>query len=206
MKPEWLDWSYLRSALLIFVGAIAAGGGLLTGSALLESRMAREHQAQRERLSDMRQRFLSVAEDLQAIRDYLPQFIELQGSGFIGQEQRLNWVETLQNAGDTLQLPSLGYEISAQQTHATGASASPGDYRVFVSDMNLTMQLLHEGDLLALLSLLDEQAKGFYTVFGCSLTRNFTQLTDNPEAGNISADCLLKWFSINTPHAQEAST
>ena len=62
--------------------------------------------------------------------------------------------------------------------------------------MTLNMQLLHEGDLFALLDLLDEQAKGLYSVSGCELTRNFVELTDNPGAGNVTATCLLEWFSI----------
>ena len=28
------------------------------------------------------------------------------------------------------------------------------------------------------------------------MTRNFVELTDNPVAGNITADCLLEWFTV----------
>ena len=196
MKPEILEWSYLRGAVLLCAAATALGASLLGGSALFKTRMERQHQRHSERLNEISRRYLALDEEESIIEDYLPQFLALQRSGLLGEEHRLNWVETLQDAGEALGLPSLGYEIRAQQPYPSGLPTRAGGYGVFASEMTLSMQLLHEGDLFALLELLDERAKGLYTVSSCELTGNFVKLTDNPVAGNISADCLLEWFSI----------
>ena len=158
-----------------------------------------------ERLAETSRRYLAVDEEEKVIRDYLPRFMELDKNGLSGEERRLSWIETLQDAGDALRLPSLGYEIKAQKPYRPGAASVPGSYRVFVSEMTLSMQLLHEGDLFALLDLLDERAQGVYTVSSCEMTRNFVELTDNPVAGNITADCLLEWFTVKPADGRETA-
>ena len=203
MKVDYVEWPYLRSAVVLSAGAAALGASLLAGSAVFESRMERDYLYHSDRLAETSRRYLAVDEEEKVIRDYLPRFVELDKNGLSGEERRLNWIETLQDAGDALRLPSLRYEIKAQKPYRPGAASTPGRYRVFVSEMTLSMQLLHEGDLFALLDLLDERAQGVYTVSSCEMTRNFVELTDNPVAGNITADCLLEWFTVKPADGRE---
>lgn len=205
MKFEYVEWPYLRSAVVMFAGSAALGISLLAGSAVFESRMERDYLYHSERLAETSRRYLAVDEEEKVIRDYLPRFAELDKNGLSGEERRLSWIETLQDAGYALRLPSLGYEIKAQKPYRPGAASLPGRYRVFVSEMTLSMQMLHEGDLFALLDLLDERAQGVYTVSSCEMTRNFVELTDNPVAGNITADCLLEWFTVKPAHDRETN-
>lgn len=202
MKFEYVEWPYLRGALVMFTGSAALGISLVAGSAAFESRMEREHRYHSDRLNEIVRRYLALDGEERIIGEYLPLFLELQNTGLLGGEHRLNWIETLQEAGNVLGLPSLGYEIKAQKP---GSQAPSGDYGVFVSEMTLGMQLLHEGDLFALLDLLDERAKGLYTVSSCELTRNFVELTHNPDAANVTADCLLEWFSIKPAGGRETN-
>ena len=191
-----MDWPYLRGAVTVFIGATALSAALLTGTAYFESRMEQEYLGNSDQLRALNRRYLAVDEEEDIIKDYFPRFMDLHKTGLLGEEQRLNWIEVLQDAGDRLLLPSLSYEIRAQKPHHPQFPAPPGRYEIFASEMILTMQLLHEGDLFALLDLLNERARGLYTVSGCELTRNFVDLTDNPAAGNVTATCLLEWFSI----------
>ena len=203
MGPETVDWPYLRGAVAVFIGATALSAALLTGSAYFESRMEQEYLGNSDQLRALSHRYLAVDEEEDVIQDYFPRFMDLYKTGLLGEEQRLNWIEVLQDAGDRLQLPSLVYEIRAQKPHHPQFPAPPGRYEIFVSEMILTMQLLHEGDLFALLDLLNEQARGLYTVSACELTRSFVELTDNPGAGNVTATCLLEWFSIKPENDPE---
>lgn len=205
MKPEILDWPYLRSAVVMSAGSAALGISLVAGSAAFESRMEREHRYHSDRLNEISRRYLALDGEERIIGEYLPLFLELQNTGLLGGEHRLNWIETLQEAGNMLGLPSLGYEIKAQKPGSPGFQAPSGGYGVFVSGMTLGMQLLHEGDLFALLDLLDERAKGLYTVSSCELTRNFVELTHNPDAANVTADCLLEWFTVKPADSGETN-
>ncbi len=196
MGSENMDWPYLRGAVTAFISVITLGASLLAGSAYFARRMEQEYSQNSDQLRVLSHRFLAVDEEENVIKDYFPRFMDLHKTGLLGKEQRLNWIEVLQDAGDRLQLPSLSYEIRAQKAHHPAFPVPQSRYQIFVSEMTLNMQLLHEGDLFALLNLLNEQAKGLYTVSGCELTRNFVELTDNPRAGNVTATCLLEWFSI----------
>ena len=196
MKAENVDWPYLRGAVTMFISLTTLGASLLAGSAYFDRQMGQDYHYNSDQLRALSRRYLAVDEEENLIKDYFPRFMDLHKTGLLGTEQRLNWIEVLQDAGDRLQLPSLSYEIRAQKPHHPAFPAPPGRYKIFASEMTLNMQLLHEGDLFALLDLLDEQAKGLYSVSGCELTRNFVELTDNPGAGNVTATCLLEWFSI----------
>lgn len=193
MKPEY---EFLRSAAIMFMGSVTLGAALLAGSGFFAGRMEQSYQRQHARLSDTSQRYLAVVEEEKIIRDYLPQFMGLSETGIVGAEHRLHWIEVLQYAAAELQLPSLAYEISAQQPGAVKLAPAPGTHQVFISQMTLNVQLLHEGDLFALFDLLEARAKGLYRVASCELVRNYTELTEDPVAANISANCVLEWFSI----------
>ncbi len=182
------------------------GAALLTGSGLFERRMERACQYQRAQLHETGQRTRVVAEAANIIRDYLPQFSALHDTGLWGEEHRLNWIETLQDAATALQLPALSYEIGARQVRDPGTGLPAGSPRVYSSAMTLDMQLLHEGDLFALLDLLEDRAKGLYRVASCELTRNFATLTDDPRAPNLHANCLLEWFSIGPAADLQSNT
>ena len=202
MKPEH---ELLRGAAIMFVSSAALGATLLAASGTFERRMEQAYQYQRAQLRDTGGRYLAVDEEQAIIRDYLPRFMSLYETGLLGNEHRLNWIEALQYAAAVLRLPALAYEISAQQPRAPGLGLPPGDHPVYVSAMTLNMQLLHEGDLFALFDLLDERAKGLYSVSRCELTRNFTELADNPDAANVSANCLLEWYSVRLANDLETN-
>ena len=203
MKPEH---EFLRNAVIMFAGSAALGAALLAGSEIFARRMEQAYQYHRGQLDASSQRYLAVDEEEKIIRDYLPRFRHLRQAGVLGREHRLNWIEVLQDAATRLQLPSLAYEISARQPAPPGMGSPAGSHRVYVSAMTLNMQLLHEGDLFALFDLLDEQAKGLYRVASCELTRNVTELADNPAAANLNAHCLLEWFSIRSADDPETNT
>ncbi|MCY4283271.1 MAG: hypothetical protein OXE03_10210 [Gammaproteobacteria bacterium] len=203
MKPEH---EFLRNAAFLFAGSAMLSAALLTGSGLFERRMERACQHHRAQLHETRQRYLTAVAAAHSIRDYLPQFSALQDTGLWGKEHRLNWIETLQDAAAALQLPALSYEIGARQVRDPGMGLPSGSHRVYSSAMTLDMQLLHEGDLFALLDLLEARAKGLYRVASCELTRNFEELTDHPSAANLRANCLLEWYSIGPADDLEINT
>lgn len=196
LRIDRAGWSYLRGALL-FLGATGALGALsLAGSIWHAQAMERQRLDHEQARHAAEQRYLTLDHQAQLIADYLAPFVNLYATGLLGREQRLRWVEVLQETGVALQLPALDYEIAAQRPYTAQPPSGSSDYKVFVSAMRLDMQLLHEGDLAALLLALKRRGKGLYTVSECALERNFTRLTDSLQVGNLSGSCLLHWFSL----------
>ncbi len=191
-----MDWDYVRGAVAFFVAAAAVAAVLVAGAFLYERRMEQEFQHAGERLRAAGERYRALDEEEQLVQDYLPAFTALGDTGLLGEEQRLNWVEVLQEAGAGLGLPSLAYEISARRPYQSGLPLPAGNYGVFASEMNLDLQLLHEGDLFALLALLDERGRGLHTVSACELIRSVARPAADPAVGNLAATCTLQWFSL----------
>ena len=190
------DWRYLRSALVFFTCAATLSASLLAGSMYFERSMEHGYLRDSDKLDSLSRRYHALGGQEDVIRDFSSRFTDLYKTGILGREHRLNWIEVLQEAGNRLAVPSLSYEIRAQKPYYPDFPVPAGGYGIFVSEMSLEMQLLHEGDLFTLLRFLNEHARGLYSVSSCELTRNFVLLTDNPGAGNVTASCLLEWFSI----------
>ena len=167
-------WSFFACAATLSASSIA-------GSMYFERRMEQGYLHHSDRLDSLSRRYHALAGQEDVIRDFSSRFMDLYKTGILGSEHRLNWIEALQEAGSGLSVPSLSYEIRAQQSYYPDFPAPAGGYGIFVSEMSLEMQLLHEGDLFTLLRFLNEHARGLYSVSSCELTRNFVQLTDNPE-------------------------
>ena len=197
------DWQYLRGALVFFTCAATLSAALLAGSMYFERSMDQDYLRHSDKLDSLSRRYQALGGQEDVIRDFSSRFTDLYKTGILGREHRLNWIEVLQEAGNRLSVPSLSYEIRAQKSYYPDFPVPAGGYGIFVSEMSLEMQLLHEGDLFTLLRFLNEHARGLYSVSSCELTRNFVQLTDDPGAGNVTASCLLEWFSIKPKDEME---
>ncbi|MBI2994659.1 MAG: hypothetical protein HYY48_10855 [Gammaproteobacteria bacterium] len=196
MKREDLDWPVLTGALVTLLVSIVVSGLLIGGSYYFQKQMLLEFTRNNAQFQAISQRYLAVDEEEKLIRKFYPRFIELYNNGVIGKEQRLNWLEILRDSGEKIRVPGLSYEIKSQEVYAPQFSAQLGRYQLFNSRMALNMQLLHEGDLLSLFSMLDSRAAGTYSVSECRFSRASTAIDLNPRKGNIMTKCDLNWFTI----------
>ena len=194
----------MRGTVILLTLAMLVCGSLIGGSLYFKGQMQKEFMRNNAIFQSNSKRYLAVDEEDKTIREYFPKFIHLYNYGEIGQERRLDWIETLRRAGIDIKLPSLSYSIESQKAFTPNFMINMGRYRLFKSDMSLKMQLLHEGDLFSLLQELDRSAKGFYRVSNCKLSNNIKgKLTDDPDTANVSADCLLEWFTLKLADGTE---
>jgi len=204
MKPNFIDWRQIRGTLILLVLAMLICGSLIGGSLYFKGQMDQEFKRNNAIFQSNSKRYLAVDEEEKTIREFYPEFVDLYNYGEIGQERRLDWIETLRRAGVDIKLPSLSYSIESQKAFIPNFVINMGRYRLFKSDMSLKMQLLHEGDLFNLLNELDSSAKGLYRVSNCKLNNNVKgKLTDDPDAANVTADCLLEWFTLKLADGTE---
>lgn len=196
MKQEIMDWKLMRGSLIFFVISASVSGALIYGGIYFKDRMQREYNSANAAFRSISGRYLAVDEEEKLIRNYLPSFVDLYENGMIGNEQRLNWIEVLRAAGDEIRMPSLSYQIESQQIHTPQFPLTMGKFQLYSSRMSLNMQLLHEGDLFRILDELDRHARGNYSPTSCSINQTLPEISDNPDAGNITARCDLQWFTI----------
>ena len=197
------DWRVLRGAMICLGLALLVSALSSATSYYFYREAEAEFSRNKARFETERQRYLALGQQAGLLKTHYPAFDALYRRGVAGPEQRLNWIETLRQAGPALGLARLEYEIGARRAlgpddrpdHGPGHSA----YRVYKSQLRLGLGLLHEADLLRLFDYLDLHARGHYTVKTCRLQPVANMIRMAPGMANLTVDCELAWLTINLP-------
>ena len=203
MKRSDIDWSILRGSLSLMIVCIIFSVGIVVGAYYFCDQMKLEYRRNNAQFQSVSQRYLAVDEEEKIIKKFYPQFLSLYNHGIIGKEHRLNWVEVLRQAGNEINVPQLNYAIKSQNVYTPGFAVNLGRYQLRSSNMTLSMQFLHEGDLFFLLNKLDELADGLYNISKCEMTGSSTGVEETPDASNVSVKCELQWFTIALADGRE---
>lgn len=178
-------------AVLAFWLACGATAVILTDRNL---DVARQRTEQHERqLRDARLRLQKSGEEKAVILRYLPEYQALQKQGFIGAEQRINWLDGLRTANSGTGLYGVEYQIGAQQPYANQTETSSLPFQQ--SLMKVKFRLLHEEDLMGFFSALNDQRVGTFALNECLIERMDAEaVMANP---SLRAECELAWITLN---------
>ena len=81
-----------------------------------------------------------------------------------------------------------------------------GNFRLNRSIMNLKLDMLHEGDMLAIIDGLKEQTTPFI-VRDCEIKRPIGALVNVKNvAANMQASCEIDWLTLRDPQLSNAPT
>lgn len=185
----------LQAPLIILVIVLGLGAGLIYQLDQTHTATKREFAQQQTQMREARTRLQKSGEEKEVIVRFLPNYQYLQRVGFVGDEQRLNWLEGLRLSNQQTQLFGVQYQIGSQQNYPYAAELNPGQLGLHQSVMKLSFQLLHEGDLMNFLTALGKQGAGFFSVNECKLDRLNTggSIRFQP---NLRADCDIAWITL----------
>lgn len=156
-------------------------------------------QTQQNMLNQARQKFQSSGLEKETITQYLPIYNDLLAKGFVGEERRIEWIETLRNIHAQHKLFSIDYSISLQESYKPSFLPNLGSFKLNRSVMKLKLDMLHEGDLLALLDGLHEQTAPFI-VRDCEISRPIGAMVNARDvAANMQANCEIDWLTLRDP-------
>ena len=192
-----VDWSILRSTVVVFALSLAASAAMVTASFYFRQNMEREYQTHHGEFREASRKYLAVDDEERIIEQFFPEFRRLYEAGLLGRERRLSWLEALRRAGDDNGLTQVAYKLDAQRQATPDFNIALGNYQLYASTMNLNLALLHEGSLLRLFKALDHDALGQYALRRCVLKRTGEGLDLTAQGANINADCTLDWWTIN---------
>ena len=194
----------LRAPVIALLLALLAGSGVVYYThAVLEQ--ARQRFAQQERLlTEARTRLYQSGEEREIITRYLERYTRLQRIGFVGDEQRINWLDGLRVANQTTDLFGVDYQISEQRAYAYAAEFSPGEIQLHQSVMKLRFGLLHENDLMRFFNALGQSGAGIFYIDQCVVKRidPGAALRYQP---NLSAECELSWITARPTGGEKRS-
>ena len=192
------DFSRLRWTLGFLLLSIAIAILVTTATQkLVQQAKTTQRQLQSEQ-QQIRSRLASAQDEERELRSKIALFQDLEARGIIGQEERLNWVEQIARVKAARRLIEVQYEI-APQKNLTGAilpgGSIAGDYEFMASAMKLQMPLLHENDLLGLISDLRRSVHAHLLVRDCTIDRTAAG-SDRTTSAQLRADCTIDWVTL----------
>jgi hypothetical protein len=165
------DLKRLRVPLAVAIVLIALGAGSLIASGyyLDEARTARD--ATRLSRVAAQERVSRVSEEEREIRDDLVYYEQMRQRGIVGEQSRLDWIESIAKIKNDRKLFEIRYNFDAQRPLDYPGLVAAGTADFVVSRLKLDMLLLHEGDLLNFLADLQAGIKAHVSVRNCTVTR-----------------------------------
>ena len=188
------DFQALRYPLIVLLAVVLAGASAIYFSDLLTVAARQQLAQQQNQLKEARTRLQKSGDEKDIIVRFLDGFRQLERSGFVGEEQRINWLDALRLANQQADLFGVDYQIATQKRYPYAAELSPGQIALNQSVMRLRFRLLHEEDLIRFLSALARQGGGIFTVDLCLLRRIDTGGVIRYQP-NVTADCELAWIT-----------
>lgn len=204
MKLTAADWHFLRLPLLALLATLLLGVTLVyfTYQQFSQSRITLKQQ--QNALQEARNRLQKSGDEKERILRYRAAYLALQHRGFIGEEQRINWVDALRAASRQLKMFGVNYQIEAQQAYQSPTVTDTGPYRLRQSVMKINMGLLHEEDLPRFLTTLAALQAGFFIVKECDMQRQGSARSESVGVQpHLSADCSLAWLTMSEGKAGE---
>jgi hypothetical protein len=188
----------LKAPLAALIAVVAIGASLLYYIDFTLTSSKRALAQQQSQLRDARARLQKSRADNEIIARYLNDYQYLQRLGFIGDEQRLNWLDALRFTNQQTRSFGVDYQIGTQQPYPYAGELDPGQLTLHQSAMKLNLRLLHEGDLIRFLGTLAQQGVGVFSVDQCTMQRvEFGGSARNQP--NVRADCDLIWITLRPP-------
>ena len=191
------DFGAMKMPILALAIAIAASFAMVAFSSTYLSVSEKQYQGQSTALRDARIRYQRSGQERETVMHFLQAYRQLEKTGFVGVEQRLNWVESLRAANAKAGLFGVDYQLSAQEPFPYVAKDNPVSDRVMHSRMKLSFGVLHEGDLIRLFRALSAQQPGVFALNSCSLDRAGRVGDPVPRRANLTAECELSWLTID---------
>ena len=186
---------HIRWALLAMLLMVAAGATALYYANRFHAKAIADQASAGLARSEARNRLFRARDEEQELRATTTRFQELAQRGIIGDERRLDWVEQIRRIREQRKLFDLQYEIAPQQP--LDAAAAGGPLPFMASPMRLTMQLLHEEDLLGFLDDLSAQAPAYLRTRRCTVDRlPPPAVPPTAAAAELRAECELDWITI----------
>lgn len=193
-----IDWFYLKRPLIILAAAILIFVGLALAGNLYEKAQYEKYQKSLSTLQSTHKLYRNIINDIDLLEQYRNLYTRYKASGLVGKERRLSWVESLESTNWVLRLPTLTYSLLPQEDFLRPDFKLKRGVSVKSSPMNLSIGLLHEEDLFALLEGLRLSIKNLFTVESCSLSRQtaLDRSLDTKRA-NLDAKCTIRWVTID---------
>lgn len=193
-----IDWRYLKRPIIVFCAMLLISLAVVVAGQQYEQAQNLEYQQALAKLTTTHRRYRKLVNDIELLGQYRQLYRDYRSTGLVGPERRLSWIESLESTNDELRLPTLTYNLLPQEKFERPGFKIKRDVSVLSSPMNLSIGLLHEEDLFALLEGLRLSIRNLFTVDGCSISRvpAIDESLDTKRT-NLTTICKIRWVTID---------
>jgi hypothetical protein len=193
-----IDWLYLRRPFITFIVANLVAAALVISGYQFEKIQFEAYEKALSTLRTTHKLYSNIVNDIDLLDQYRNLYKGYRASGLVGKERRLSWIESLETTNSVLRLPTLNYNLHPQEPFKRPGLKISRGVKVNSSPMELTMGLLHEEDLFALLEGLRLSIKNLFTVDSCSLQRSTgVNRSLDTKMPNLQTRCTIRWVTID---------
>ena len=199
------DLEALRIPLAALGGTLLVALVMIWYSGSVLDSADRTRKQRESQLREARSRIQNAGEEKQMIGQYLAGSQALAKAGFVGEEQRINWLDSLRLANEETRIFGVEYDIGAQKPYVYAAEYNPGQLVLQESVMHLKFNLLHEEDMPRFFDALGRRGAGFFTVEQCQMRRARQGDVDRSMSvqPNLVAECDLRWLTVKPQAGSE---
>jgi hypothetical protein len=203
MKMDAKDFKSLQWAIAFLVLMSSVGGAalLITEQMKISSNKALQEAVAARK--DIQAKLGRARAEQQELTEKLNRFQNLRARGFIGPEKRLDWIEAIGRIKAARRIFKLDYEFSPQRrvdASILPGGSTAGTYEIMSSQMRMQIHVIHEGELLEVLSdLRDEMRKkveALVLVRSCAVDRLAFNPADRGSKAQLKAECILEWITL----------
>jgi hypothetical protein len=194
------DLRKLQIPLVTLLIAAVFAWFMVSAAQSRESKATDALQVQQAALDKARQQYQSSGTEKDNIAKYLPIYQKLIDRGFIGEEQRLDWISDLRNVNQRYKLFGVSYDIATQEDYKPKFPVNIGHFKLHRSVMTLTLAMLDEQDLMTLYTALPAEVNPPFMLRDCTITQTNSNLRGKFEP-NLNSVCNIDWLTIAEPKA-----
>jgi len=197
-----VHWKKMSALLLCFAASII----ILIIVCIYSSTIMADLKRSEDVLSQLQEETRNAVENKNILVENLKPFSSFTNSGYIGEANRLQWLETLQSIVDRQKIPQVRFTLSPTKNSGDNDSElEQVESDLSLTTMNIDMELMHEGDFYQLITQLRDQALGVFRVESCTLKEAEKNFSDKPI--KVTGQCRLSWLNYrNIRQSQEISS
>lgn len=145
--------------------------------------------------AEVQTKLASATEEEREIKASLQQYQALAARGVIGDEKRLDWIDTITAIKNERRLFNISYSIEPQRDLDYPGFAAGGNVKFVSSRVKIEIQLLHEEDLLNFVDDLAKRGRSYLSVRSCDVQRT-ERAGGTTLAPRLQAACVFDLITI----------
>jgi hypothetical protein len=194
---EFIYWKRLKKQLIATLICFVLSLLSVLGAYFYKDEQMQSVSIKQSQLNQAKRKLRDAESNQLILSEYYSQFQTLERKGVVGEEDRLNWIESFRKTINHYLIPKMSFEIEKRKkVNSSEFLLEAVGVELFRAEMALSFELLHEGDIMNFFQRVREEARGLVSIEECNIKRLKLDRTLSIES-NLQGRCQLYWYTID---------